>query len=248
MIDEKAIWWGRDTSTDEMSQWLTTVRASRSRAELVASILEHLPRRFSVRCCSVVLRRSTGTSEYEGVGLPPAFWREWSDRWRDQDAVFKTVLAGHAATHNLLTYSEAGWQNAPIRRDFLSKFGIYSYLSAPLHGSTGLLGGLINLFRTTDERCFDEKDLTAIGVRAAYFSAALARLERDAHRPPIDLAPREFEVAKLAAAGFDNAQISKRLGIARDTVKKTLGRVYEKLQVNGRAQMTAQLVRRGVVS
>jgi DNA-binding CsgD family transcriptional regulator len=52
-------------------------------------------------------------------------------------------------------------------------------------------------------------------------------------------------VARLASAGRNNVEIALRLGIARETVKQTLRRVYRKLNVTGRAQMAAVLAQRG---
>lgn len=59
------------------------------------------------------------------------------------------------------------------------------------------------------------------------------------------LARRETQVARLAAAGRNNVEIARALGIARETVKQTLRRVYRKLEVNGRAQMAATMAARG---
>jgi len=245
--EEQKRWWHQESAPSELSGWLGRLRESRSRADLVTGVLEHLPDRFEVTRCGVMLWGPGASVEYESVGICGTFWQEWLQRWRKQDGVLRAVFAVHAATHNLLVYSERAWSSAPIYRDFIARFGIYYYLSAPVHGPTGALIGVINLYRASTDRSFDDRDLTSIGVRAAYLSAALARLEHATNARPVDLAPRELEVAKLAAKGFDNTQISEKLLIARDTVKKTLGRVYEKLQVNGRAQMAARLVRDGVL-
>ena len=240
-------WWQDSAAMRDTSPWLSRLRDSRSRVELIAGVLEHLPTSFDARGCSLVLWDSGGEPSCESFGLPSSFWPEWLHQWRQDDRVVKTVFATQTATHNLLIYSESDWNSTRFCRYFAAKFGIYHYMSAPLHGPAGTLTGLLNLYRADDDRRFDENDLTAVRVRAAYLSAALARLERDSSATPSDLAPREIQVAKLAAKGMDNAQISEKLGIARDTVKKTLGRVYEKLHVNGRAQMAAQLVRKGVL-
>jgi DNA-binding CsgD family transcriptional regulator len=45
--------------------------------------------------------------------------------------------------------------------------------------------------------------------------------------------------------GSTNPQIALALQISRETVKKTLQRVYCKLDVNGRAQMAGRLVELG---
>ena len=59
------------------------------------------------------------------------------------------------------------------------------------------------------------------------------------------LSYRELQVARLAAAGRNNLEIALQVGIARETVKQTLRRVYTKLGVNGRAQMASTMAARG---
>ena len=61
------------------------------------------------------------------------------------------------------------------------------------------------------------------------------------------LAPRELQVARLAAAGRNNVEIALELGLARETVKQALRRVYGKLEVSGRAPMAATLAARGLL-
>jgi DNA-binding CsgD family transcriptional regulator len=55
------------------------------------------------------------------------------------------------------------------------------------------------------------------------------------------LAPSEFDTARLAAAGHSNRAIAARLGISVRTVENRLQRVYEKLGVSGRQELTAVL-------
>ena len=85
---------------------------------------------------------------------------------------------------------------------------------------------------------------------SGFVSATLARvteLRTEEAGPSAGLSFRELEAARLAAAGRNNVEIALRLGIARETVKQTLRRVYRKLDVNGRAQMAAVLARHGVL-
>jgi two-component system, NarL family, nitrate/nitrite response regulator NarL len=67
---------------------------------------------------------------------------------------------------------------------------------------------------------------------------ALARRETLAAstRP---LSAREAEVARLAAAGLRNKDIAEALGLSQSTVKMHLGSIFEKLNVETRAQLAA---------
>lgn len=51
------------------------------------------------------------------------------------------------------------------------------------------------------------------------------------------LAPRELQVARLAAAGFDSSAIAERLAIKPATVRTTLHRVYGKLSIRSRDEL-----------
>lgn len=58
------------------------------------------------------------------------------------------------------------------------------------------------------------------------------------------LAPRELQVAKLAAAGFDSSAIAERLAIKPATVRTTLHRVYGKLSIRSRDELRGLLASR----
>lgn len=62
-----------------------------------------------------------------------------------------------------------------------------------------------------------------------------------------EITPREKEILKLIAQGNANKEIGAVLGIAEDTVKRHVSSILDKLQVNDRAQATAEAIRRGLV-
>jgi DNA-binding CsgD family transcriptional regulator len=51
----------------------------------------------------------------------------------------------------------------------------------------------------------------------------------------------ENEIAGLAAAGFSDKQIAKKLGIAFTTVRTHLGHAFRKLGVDNRVQLVERL-------
>jgi DNA-binding CsgD family transcriptional regulator len=57
------------------------------------------------------------------------------------------------------------------------------------------------------------------------------------------LTPSEQEVARLIAAGMTNQQVAARLGMSRHTVDGRLRRVFAKLGVNTRVEVTAEVAR-----
>ncbi len=56
------------------------------------------------------------------------------------------------------------------------------------------------------------------------------------------LTPREREVSRYAVRGLANKEIARELGIAPDTVKVLLGRVYRKTATRGRTELASLLL------
>jgi NarL family two-component system response regulator LiaR len=63
-----------------------------------------------------------------------------------------------------------------------------------------------------------------------------------------DLTPRETEVLRQIAFGRSNKEIADALEIGDETVKTHVGNVFDKLQVENRAQAVVQALKRGLVS
>ncbi|MDP3070912.1 MAG: response regulator transcription factor [Opitutaceae bacterium] len=90
--------------------------------------------------------------------------------------------------------------------------------------------------------------------------AALRAVAQDRRHLPAELArrltalrlgpaitPREREILNFIAAGRANKEIAAELGISEDTVKRHVSHLLEKLDVNDRAQATAEAIRRGII-
>jgi DNA-binding CsgD family transcriptional regulator len=184
-------------------------------------------------------------------GVRAADVEEYEEHWRPLDRVFPAVLARAAPVHNWQVFREDEWQKDVAWNGYGRRHLIYHYMSSPIFGSHGQLIGVINLCRRPKDRPFDAAMLEMASAFSGFLSATLTRVSGAA--TPIDegigdrLAPRELQVASLAAHGRNNVQIALELGIARETVKQTLRRVYRKLDVVGRAQMAATLAARGLL-
>jgi DNA-binding CsgD family transcriptional regulator len=68
-----------------------------------------------------------------------------------------------------------------------------------------------------------------------------ASVQRDSAGAPLELSPREREIAALAARGQSNLDIARALSISHKTVEKHLGSVYQKLGVSSRAQLASHV-------
>ena len=58
---------------------------------------------------------------------------------------------------------------------------------------------------------------------------------------------REREILAMIASGRANKEIAAELAISEDTVKRHVSHILEKLDVNDRAQATAEAIRRGIL-
>ena len=61
------------------------------------------------------------------------------------------------------------------------------------------------------------------------------------------ITPREREILVLIAQGRANKEIAANLAVSEDTVKRHVSHILDKLEVNDRAQATAEAIRRGIV-
>jgi DNA-binding CsgD family transcriptional regulator len=198
---------------------------------------------------TILLDESLAASERAFYGVRLEHVEEYEQNWRPIDRVFPAVLARAAPVHNWQVYREDELLRDRIWAGYARGHRIYHYLSAPIFGSRGRLVGVFNLCRRPNDRRFDATAVEMASALSGFLSATLERVSNAEpfveDFPPDGLTARELEVARLAAAGRNNLEIALALGIARETVKQTLRRVYRKLHVNGRAQMAAKMTARG---
>jgi DNA-binding NarL/FixJ family response regulator len=62
-----------------------------------------------------------------------------------------------------------------------------------------------------------------------------------------ELTLRERDILRLLVEGLSNCEIGLQLYISEQTVKKNLGRIMEKLQLNNRVQTAVYAVRKGLI-
>lgn len=65
--------------------------------------------------------------------------------------------------------------------------------------------------------------------------------------PSVDLTPREQDVLGLLAQGCSYGKVGENLFISIDTVRNHVRNIYDKLQVNSKAEAVAKAMRQGLV-
>lgn len=85
--------------------------------------------------------------------------------------------------------------------------------------------------------------IRSIHAGGAWFSQAIADKflrwrfgEKAVTDDDIDLTPREKEVLRLIAKGWDNARIAEELSLAEQTVRNYASAIYNKIDVSSRAE------------
>jgi len=185
------------------------------------------------------------TVETAIYGMSEVDFEEYERDWRSSDIVLTAMLERQVPMHNAQFYSEHQLKKDPLYADFGRRVNVYRYMCAPLYGSRAELQGMLRVCRGFVEQPFDAKDLSLMTVLGGYISTALTRVKgpgsvREGRRLP-PLTHRELEIARLVASGRNNLEIALHLGLARETIKQTLRRVYQKLGVRCRAEMAARL-------
>jgi DNA-binding CsgD family transcriptional regulator len=77
--------------------------------------------------------------------------------------------------------------------------------------------------------------------------AELRRREPAVRAAAAGLSKRELEVAVLVAEGLTNTEVAQRLFISPRTVTTHLTRIYERLEISGRAALARHVVQQGLL-
>jgi DNA-binding NarL/FixJ family response regulator len=118
---------------------------------------------------------------------------------------------------------------------------IFQALKAGASGYLLKRAGLEDILRALDEVCSG----------GAPMSGEIARLVVQSFRGPTggaggggeELSGRELEILQLLSEGLSNKEIAARINISVETVRKHLGKVYEKLHVRGRTEAVTKFLR-----
>ncbi len=131
--------------------------------------------------------------------------------------------------------------------DFLYRDGLYWGVNLYAWDGDRNIGDM-RIWRGRRRDNFDAESLGILDLIRPAFTAALkrARLATSAQAAPAGpagerLSAREAEVARLAAIGWSDKAIARRLGIGFTTVRTHLGNAFRKLGVDNRVQLASCL-------
>ncbi len=145
--------------------------------------------------------------------------------------------------------------NENITKD--GRIVICEWYNTPLVDEEGRVKGVASLAQDVTERMRTEKQLMqaiqAVMQDTAWFSRSVMEKLAQIKAESVDkagvseLTAREKQVLELVARGQNNEQIASELGIAKQTVRNYITRVYEKLGVHSRAEAIVWARERGLV-
>lgn len=136
--------------------------------------------------------------------------------------------------------------------DFLAKDGLYWGVNL-FAWDDGKNIGDIRIWRGNRKRRFDHETLDVLNLIAPAFTTALRRTRvgdmeraktnvRGATAVEVNLSPREWDVADLAAQGTSDKEIAQKLRISFTTVRTHISHIFEKLCVENRVQLAAKIL------
>ncbi|UFP92788.1 helix-turn-helix transcriptional regulator [Gloeobacter morelensis] len=231
--------------TRTLRTWIDHLAAAESARELRLRYMDTAGRYFASQHWSIYLMQPAGRlADFDVCGLPDAFVDHYEAVGRAVDPVLGCVLDTHAPAHEQLILSAQGWKQSRLYRDCCAIYDHEHIMTGPIVGG-GRLIGTVHFARTGTTPAYGPQDLRDLGALCAHLSACLASLrsQPDFHgyRAWQQLTPRERQIAALLCEGLTNARIGERLWISENTVKRALGRVYQKLGVSSRAHLVARL-------
>jgi len=147
-------------------------------------------------------------------------------------------------------YSSRQWHSTGMYADYIGPNGAEHELGLVLPVGPELAAGpgqtVRLLFFRGPGPDFSERDRALLGLLRPHLHQAYIDAEHRRRGAP-RLTPRHWELLRLVAAGYTNAQIGRRLGVSEGTVRKHLENIYARLQVSSRtAAVTRAFANRAV--
>ena len=173
--------------------------------------------------------------------LEPAHWRHYWDcepcSYPDRTGDLRSIIKIGDF------YSARQWHSTGMYGDVYRPQGIEHELMLTLPACLSRPPGpgatlRLFLFRGSGSD-FSEADRALLTLLRPHLHQAYLDAERR-RQPSADLTSRQRQLLDLAAAGYTNAQIARRLSIAEGTVRKHLENIYRRLDVTSR---TAAVIR-----
>jgi DNA-binding CsgD family transcriptional regulator len=136
-------------------------------------------------------------------------------------------------------YSARQLRNIPLNAEFFAPTGLKQWMTLCFPAPAGHTRHL-QFFRYTD-RPFSDREKLLLGLLRPHLFE-LSELSARAPAGLPQLTPREWQILRLVARGYDNNQIARELTIAVGTVRKHLEHIFDRVGVRSRTAAVARLL------
>ncbi len=202
------------------------IAQAKNEHQLRSQVVETGREYFQAKRCGVFF--------FDRINLPKTMQLALSIEY---NPIARYLTERHAPVHEGLLASPKTWRLICPRADH------WHVMAGPIV-SSGQLVGVVGFTREQISPAFDDQNLADLSALCLHLStwAATVRLQPPQKLESDFLTPRELQIAQLVAQGRTNAEIGVELWITENSVKQALKRMFRKLEVSSRAEMTAQFV------
>jgi len=156
----------------------------------------------------------------------------WSHYWESEPCCYPDRSGDLRSVTKISDfYSDTEWHNQAMYSDYFRPQGIEREIMLCLPGGPGKTIRLV-FFRGPGPD-FTERDRGLLALLRPHLYEAYRDGERRSRGVP-RLTERQWQIMRLVAAGYSNAQIARRMFISEGTVRKHLENIFERLDVTNR--------------
>jgi DNA-binding CsgD family transcriptional regulator len=170
-----------------------------------------------------------------GNGDNSAFWAHY---WECRACSYPD-LSGDLRSVTMASdfYTDKEWRQTGMYTEHFRPMGLEHEVMVCLPGGPGRTVRLV-LFRSPGSN-FSERDRGILALLRPHLEHAYVDAELRRQGIP-KLTPRQWQLMRLLANGYSNAQIARRLFISEGTVRKHLENIFERLDVSNRTAAVEQ--------
>ncbi len=193
--------------------------------------------------------------DFKKIDIPDKTVDDYNDFYYKKDTIKKRFFNEKKASKSSLIIDYREWCKTEFFNDFLLPNSYYYLCGIDIHHNNQLLATL-TLIRSKKSRDFKTIDLlflnrisTCIGNHIYLLKEYNQNMTRNItfkelqkeRIENLELTPREIEIARLVKSGLTNKEISNRLFISKNTVKKHLQNIYNKCDVSNKVSLVSKL-------
>ena len=193
--------------------------------------------------------------DFKKINISDKTIEDYNNCYQQKDTIKKKFFNEKNASKSSLIIDYREWRKTEFFNDFLLPNNFYYLCGIDIHHNNQLLATL-TLIRSKKSNDFTTSDLlflnrisTCIGnhiclLKEFYLNTSKNISFKELQKERIqnlELTPREIEIARLVKSGMTNKEISNRLFISKNTVKKHLQNIYNKCDVSNKVSLVSKL-------